>query len=214
MTTKRLLILLAVLVVVIGSITYLEPRAMSQGGEVACTMEAKICPDGSSVGRTGPHCEFAACPTTPSTTEEPTVAGAGEHCGGNIRFAPICGSGYHCQLVISRPDTGGTCVADTSATLHAGLSQRVTGAGISITPLAVVSESRCPVDVQCIWAGTVELEMRVEDGTSTNKFTLKLGESTTTKNATITFSAVSPERHSGVKTLAAAYQFTFEVSKR
>lgn len=29
---------------------------------VSCTMEAKICPDGSSVGRTGPNCEFAACP--------------------------------------------------------------------------------------------------------------------------------------------------------
>lgn len=29
---------------------------------VACTMEAKLCPDGSSVGRTGPKCEFAECP--------------------------------------------------------------------------------------------------------------------------------------------------------
>ena len=29
---------------------------------VACTLEAKICPDGSAVGRTGPNCEFAACP--------------------------------------------------------------------------------------------------------------------------------------------------------
>ncbi len=25
----------------------------------ACTMEAKLCPDGSSVGRVGPNCEFA-----------------------------------------------------------------------------------------------------------------------------------------------------------
>jgi hypothetical protein len=29
----------------------------------ACTMEAKICPDGSAVGRSGPNCEFAPCPT-------------------------------------------------------------------------------------------------------------------------------------------------------
>jgi len=28
-----------------------------------CTQEAKLCPDGSSVGRTGPNCAFAACPT-------------------------------------------------------------------------------------------------------------------------------------------------------
>ena len=26
-----------------------------------CTLEAKICPDGTSVGRTGPNCSFAAC---------------------------------------------------------------------------------------------------------------------------------------------------------
>lgn len=32
--------------------------------EVACTMEAKLCPDGSYVGRTGPECEFAACPSS------------------------------------------------------------------------------------------------------------------------------------------------------
>jgi hypothetical protein len=29
----------------------------------ACTMEAKLCPDGSAVGRIGPNCEFAPCPT-------------------------------------------------------------------------------------------------------------------------------------------------------
>jgi hypothetical protein len=32
-----------------------------------CTMEAKLCPDGSYVGRGGPRCEFAVCPTAPAT---------------------------------------------------------------------------------------------------------------------------------------------------
>jgi hypothetical protein len=27
-----------------------------------CTLEAKLCPDGSAVGRHGPSCEFAKCP--------------------------------------------------------------------------------------------------------------------------------------------------------
>jgi hypothetical protein len=31
-------------------------------GGIACTMDAKICPDGTGVGRTGPNCEFAPCP--------------------------------------------------------------------------------------------------------------------------------------------------------
>lgn len=29
---------------------------------IACTMEAKLCSDGSYVGRSGPKCEFAPCP--------------------------------------------------------------------------------------------------------------------------------------------------------
>ena len=29
---------------------------------VFCTMDAKICPDGSFVGRSGPNCEFDPCP--------------------------------------------------------------------------------------------------------------------------------------------------------
>lgn len=36
-------------------------------GPRACTEEAFVCPDGSAVGRTGPNCEFAPCPT-PSPT--------------------------------------------------------------------------------------------------------------------------------------------------
>lgn len=37
--------------------------ARAPGEGQACTMEAKLCPDGSYVGRTGPNCEFAECPT-------------------------------------------------------------------------------------------------------------------------------------------------------
>ena len=35
---------------------------------VACSMEAKLCPDGSYVSRTGPDCQFSACPTATSTS--------------------------------------------------------------------------------------------------------------------------------------------------
>ncbi len=38
------------------------PPGVGTGLPKACTMEAKICPDGSAVGRTGPNCEFAPCP--------------------------------------------------------------------------------------------------------------------------------------------------------
>lgn len=32
--------------------------------EKACSQEAKICPDGSSVGRSGPNCDFTPCPNS------------------------------------------------------------------------------------------------------------------------------------------------------
>jgi predicted lipoprotein with Yx(FWY)xxD motif len=37
-------------------------RIWEENCTTACTQEAKVCPDGSAVGRTGPNCEFAPCP--------------------------------------------------------------------------------------------------------------------------------------------------------
>lgn len=38
--------------------------------QVACPMDAKLCPDGSYVGRTGPNCQFT-CPNQPGPTLTP-----------------------------------------------------------------------------------------------------------------------------------------------
>lgn len=38
------------------------PGEVNPDEQVMCTMDARMCPDGSYVGRTGPNCEFAACP--------------------------------------------------------------------------------------------------------------------------------------------------------
>jgi len=40
--------------------------------KTVCTLEAKICPDGSAVGRRGPNCEFAACPL-PTVVKTPSI---------------------------------------------------------------------------------------------------------------------------------------------
>ena len=59
-----------------------------------------------------------ALTTMPGATQTPPVLGgeAGARCGGFIRNAPTCTSGFHCQLDVNAPDTGGTCVADEAAT--------------------------------------------------------------------------------------------------
>jgi hypothetical protein len=52
-----------------------RPPTTAPPGERACQEDAKVCPDGSSVGRTGPDCEFAACPgPAPEPPDQPPGA--------------------------------------------------------------------------------------------------------------------------------------------
>ena len=45
-------------------------------GMQACTMDARVCPDGSAVGRTGPNCAFAPCPASATVEIQTTVTPA------------------------------------------------------------------------------------------------------------------------------------------
>lgn len=51
-----------VVVILATSVFFVVKNGGAPNGQIACTMEAKLCPDGSAVGRTGPNCEFAKCP--------------------------------------------------------------------------------------------------------------------------------------------------------
>ena len=57
--------IILIIAIVIGGIFYWQNKNIQQIQEPiqkACTMEARLCADGSSVGRTGLNCEFAPCP--------------------------------------------------------------------------------------------------------------------------------------------------------
>ncbi len=136
---------------------------------VACTQEAKQCPDGSYVGRTGPNCEFAACPVT--TNSDKII-------------------------------------------LRAKLNQTVERLGLSVTPLQVLEDSRCPVDVQCIWAGRVRLKAEILSGAGTSEMILETGTPVTSETKTILLKDVSPSPKAGKKISPENYEFVFEISKR
>ena len=98
-STILIIIIVAVTVVTVGTVFFVQMRS---GGSVffnpkpiACTMEAKLCPDGKTyVGRTGPRCEFAACPpSNPIPKPEPSPV-VGKYCSGPSD--PSCGPGYQC----------------------------------------------------------------------------------------------------------------------
>jgi hypothetical protein len=59
----------------LGACTGKKDTSKPDGGNAACTEEAKVCPDGSSVGRTGANCEFAECPAAADGDATPTPEG-------------------------------------------------------------------------------------------------------------------------------------------
>lgn len=59
---NKISIILIIVFLIIASGIVFGLKFFSQPKQVACTEEAKLCPDGSYVGRTGPNCEFTACP--------------------------------------------------------------------------------------------------------------------------------------------------------
>lgn len=97
---SRLVIALALLV--IGLVTFaaayfssLSERSTPVKNR-ACTEEAKLCPGGTTVSRTGPNCEFTACPSMtlpdyPGLAEEPIVVpGSGVKDEGKIEDGVMC----------------------------------------------------------------------------------------------------------------------------
>lgn len=60
---------------------------------IACTMDALQCPDGSSVGRQGPNCEFAPCPESSSGKKKPSTGNGSSGSAGSaaspVMDAPV-----------------------------------------------------------------------------------------------------------------------------
>lgn len=140
---------------------------------LACSQEAKICPDGSSVGRSGPNCEFEACPyVAPAPTPVPTSTSS--------TSTPIA--------------VGGNTVVQ----------------GTTIRVLELIEDSRCPVDVQCIQAGTVRVRAAID---SSNKdFTFTLLQPQIVGTTTITLVSVVPQQKYAKQTVPQGdYRFIFTV---
>lgn len=54
---------LGLFVLIVGLfLVFFFDQSRKEPAQVACTQEARMCPNGSFVSRTGPHCEFSPCP--------------------------------------------------------------------------------------------------------------------------------------------------------
>ncbi|MBI5422284.1 hypothetical protein HZA44_04085 [Candidatus Peregrinibacteria bacterium] len=149
---------------------------------VACTEEAKVCPDGSAVGRTGPDCSFAPCPQVespkPCTLEAklcPDGSSVGRT-GADCSFAPcplvkppVVPSEPPSDPVKEPTPSDGTSVKTTP--YGKPVSMRVNDSvvfpdGMTLK-LKEINDSRCPAGVQCIWQGELSpLFIATQNGAS------------------------------------------------
>jgi len=82
----------------------IPPVIRPTSAPISCTMDAKLCPDGTSVGRIKPNCEFAFCPTlVPTISNNENI-----FCGGIA--GKLCPSGYDCKYEGTYPDARGMCI--------------------------------------------------------------------------------------------------------
>lgn len=120
------------------------------------------------------------------------------------------------QAPITEVDNGQKTANAIHAFGHVTLSvgEKAQFTGISIRPLSIEEESRCPSDVQCIQAGTVRAAIEIVSGMGTSTSILGLGEFVTTEAEQVTFVSASPVPVSGAHIPNSAYALTFEVVQR
>ena len=78
--------------------------------------------------------------------------------------------------------------------------------GITVRPLEIVEDSRCPASVQCVWAGRLRIRADIS-GTGSRELTL--GEPAAVIGGTLTLVDVRPGKRAPGTIPARDYQFTF-----
>ncbi|MFA7193817.1 MAG: hypothetical protein WC087_02790 [Candidatus Paceibacterota bacterium] len=88
---------------------------------------------------------------------------------------------------------------------------------VSIKPLLIEEDSRCPIDVTCIQAGTVKLKIEVisKVGNSNNNIhVVTLGVAKVIHGVNVVLSSVNPVANSKINLSPGDYGFTFDVTKK
>ena len=87
--------------------------------------------------------------------------------------------------------------------------------GLSIRPMAVIEDSRCPIDVRCVWAGRLTLAVDIgQPGSGAPLRTnMTLGQPLPVVGGRLTLVAAHPPKMAGAQPSPPASQFTFELTR-
>lgn len=81
---------------------------------------------------------------------------------------------------------------------------------LAASPRSVVEDSRCPDNVQCVWAGRLVVSTRIDGEGWSETVPLTLGEPYSVQGRTITLVSGRPEKFSERKRPRNEYRFIFE----
>ena len=95
----------------------------------------------------------------------------------------------------------------------AGFNQVAVVEHLRVTPRQLLEDSRCPADVQCVWAGTVRLRVEVAGRSGARMADLALGTPATVDGALLALASVAPEKRAADPVVPAAYRFTFAIRR-
>lgn len=92
---------------------------------------------------------------------------------------------------------------------NVALGERAYVDGPVVEPVAVLEDSRCPANVECIWAGRVRLKMLWHRPTGeTRPFEVTLGEATPLADGAIRLESVRPEKRTDRAIRPEDYRFS------
>lgn len=80
---------------------------------------------------------------------------------------------------------------------------------VSITPLEVTEDSRCPINARCVWAGQLVVQVRIERATNVQTRGITAGEPTSIGPGMVELTEVMPLTIAGETIAAEDYRFTF-----
>lgn len=92
----------------------------------------------------------------------------------------------------------------------AGIGQIAYTNGLTVRPLEVLEDSRCPALVRCIWAGRIVVRNEVSGGSWRRTMDLELGKAQQVADGALTLATVSPATVPEAKIDPLAYRFTYD----
>jgi hypothetical protein len=97
----------------------------------------------------------------------------------------------------------------TDGIARAGLHQRVYVDGPYVTPLAVLEDSRCPMNARCVWAGRTRLTVKIDLGSRSETREISSDKPIQVADGTLSLVEVQPDKMAGEETKPKAFRFGF-----